>query len=156
MDDRQLWYAGVDWGSQSHHVVLTDGDGRKIGERSFLAQSRRSRAGHQEVRKELRRRPTTGLPRPPRQRRLPLGASHHWPTARRTCQIDLEQLRSRRSAALRSPWCARAMILFARSLSFAFGFVGQVEDLQMSSSAVDIAWISCGPNTLSSGRVLPS
>ena len=31
MDDRQLWYAGVDWGSQSHHVVLTDGDGRKIG-----------------------------------------------------------------------------------------------------------------------------
>ena len=24
MDDRQLWYAGVDWGSQSHHVVLTD------------------------------------------------------------------------------------------------------------------------------------
>ena len=38
-----------------------------------LAQSRRSRAGHQEVRKELRRRPTTGLPRPPRQRRLPLG-----------------------------------------------------------------------------------
>ena len=35
MDDRQLWYAGVDWGSQSHHVVLTDGDGRKIGERSF-------------------------------------------------------------------------------------------------------------------------
>jgi hypothetical protein len=36
------------------------------------------------------------------------------------------------------------MILFARSLSFAFGFVGQVEDLQMSSSAVDIAWISCG------------
>ena len=32
-----------------------------------------SRAGHQEVRKELRRRPTTGRPRPPRQRRLPLG-----------------------------------------------------------------------------------
>jgi len=35
MGDRQQWYAGVDWGSQSHHVVLTDGDGRKIGERSF-------------------------------------------------------------------------------------------------------------------------
>jgi hypothetical protein len=48
------------------------------------------------------------------------------------------------------------MMLFARSLSFAFGFVGQVEDLQMSSSAVDIAWISCGPNALSSGGVLPS
>jgi len=50
----------------------------------------------------------------------------------------------------------KAMMLFARSHSFAFGFVGQVEDLQMSSSAVDIAWISCGPNTLSSGGVLPS
>jgi hypothetical protein len=48
------------------------------------------------------------------------------------------------------------MILFARSLSFAFGFVGQVEDLQISSNAVDIAWISCGPNTLSSGGVLLS
>ena len=35
MGGRQQWYAGVDWGSQSHHVVLTDGDGRKIGERSF-------------------------------------------------------------------------------------------------------------------------
>ncbi|MBV8103510.1 MAG: IS110 family transposase [Hyphomicrobiales bacterium] len=35
MGDRQQWYAGVDWGSQSHHVVLTDGDGRKLGERSF-------------------------------------------------------------------------------------------------------------------------
>ena len=31
MGGRQQWYAGVDWGSQSHHVVLTDGDGRKIG-----------------------------------------------------------------------------------------------------------------------------
>ena len=35
MGDRQQWYAGVDWGSQSHHVFLTDGDGRKIGERIF-------------------------------------------------------------------------------------------------------------------------
>lgn len=30
-----LWYAGVDWASESHHVVLTDRDGRKIGERVF-------------------------------------------------------------------------------------------------------------------------
>ena len=31
----QQWYAGVDWASQSHHVVLTDGCGRKIGEKIF-------------------------------------------------------------------------------------------------------------------------
>jgi transposase len=35
MHDQQPCYAGVDWGSQSHHVVLTDGDGRKIGEKVF-------------------------------------------------------------------------------------------------------------------------
>jgi len=29
------WYAGVDWASESHHVFLTDDDGRKIGERVF-------------------------------------------------------------------------------------------------------------------------
>jgi transposase len=29
------WYAGVDWASQSHHVFLTDGEGRKIGEKIF-------------------------------------------------------------------------------------------------------------------------
>ena len=31
----QRWYAGVDWASESHHVFLTDGEGRKIGEKIF-------------------------------------------------------------------------------------------------------------------------
>jgi transposase len=31
----QRWYAGVDWASESHHVRLTDGDGRDVGERVF-------------------------------------------------------------------------------------------------------------------------
>jgi len=35
MSDQRRWCAGVDWGSQSHCVFLTDGDDRKIGERSF-------------------------------------------------------------------------------------------------------------------------
>ncbi|MBV8662410.1 MAG: IS110 family transposase [Hyphomicrobiales bacterium] len=35
MSEQRRWYAGVDWGSQSHCVFLTDGDGRKIGERIF-------------------------------------------------------------------------------------------------------------------------
>lgn len=35
MIDQRLWYAGVDWASDSHHVVLTDHDGRKIGEKVF-------------------------------------------------------------------------------------------------------------------------
>jgi hypothetical protein len=35
MTDRRQWYASVDWASESHHVVLTDGDGRKIGEQVF-------------------------------------------------------------------------------------------------------------------------
>lgn len=35
MNDQALCFAGVDWASASHHVVLTDGDGRKIGERIF-------------------------------------------------------------------------------------------------------------------------
>lgn len=35
MSDQRQWYAGVDWASESHHVFLTDGDGRKIGERVF-------------------------------------------------------------------------------------------------------------------------
>jgi transposase len=34
MTDKR-WYAGVDWASESHHVFLTDGDGRKIGEKIF-------------------------------------------------------------------------------------------------------------------------
>src|SRR6266704_6861789 len=35
MTDQRQWYAGVDWASESHHVFLTDGDCRKIGERVF-------------------------------------------------------------------------------------------------------------------------
>ena len=35
MADHRQWYAGVDWASESHHVVLTDSDGRTIGERVF-------------------------------------------------------------------------------------------------------------------------
>ncbi len=35
MNEHRQWYAGVDWGSQSHCVFLTDGEGRKIGERTF-------------------------------------------------------------------------------------------------------------------------
>jgi transposase len=31
----QRWYAGVDWASESHHVFLTDGHGRKTGEKIF-------------------------------------------------------------------------------------------------------------------------
>jgi len=31
----QRWYAGVDWASESHQVFLTDGAGRKIGEKIF-------------------------------------------------------------------------------------------------------------------------
>ena len=31
----ERWYAGVDWASESHHVFLTDGEGRKIGEKIF-------------------------------------------------------------------------------------------------------------------------
>jgi transposase len=35
MTDQRRWYVGVDWASESHHVFLTDHDGRKIAERSF-------------------------------------------------------------------------------------------------------------------------
>lgn len=35
MADQRQWYAGVDWASESHHVFLTDGGGRKTGERVF-------------------------------------------------------------------------------------------------------------------------
>ena len=35
MSDQARWYAGVDWGSENHCVFLTDGEGRKIGERTF-------------------------------------------------------------------------------------------------------------------------
>ena len=33
--NRQQWYAGIDWVTESHHVFLTDGSGRKIGEKIF-------------------------------------------------------------------------------------------------------------------------
>jgi transposase len=35
MSDQRRWYTGVDWGSQSHCVFLTDDTGRKIGEKIF-------------------------------------------------------------------------------------------------------------------------
>ena len=35
MTDQRHWYVGVDWASDSHHVFLTDADGRKIAERVF-------------------------------------------------------------------------------------------------------------------------
>ena len=35
MTDQRHWYVGVDWPSDSHHVFLTDTDGRKIAERVF-------------------------------------------------------------------------------------------------------------------------
>jgi len=35
MTNQERWYAGVDWASESHHLFLTDGDGRRIGERVF-------------------------------------------------------------------------------------------------------------------------
>ena len=33
MGGRQQWYAGVDWEADHHIAFLTDGDGRKIGEK---------------------------------------------------------------------------------------------------------------------------
>lgn len=35
MTHHTSWYAGVDWASESHHVFLTDGEGRRIGEKIF-------------------------------------------------------------------------------------------------------------------------
>jgi transposase len=35
MCDSKRWYAGVDWGSQSHCVFLTDDQGRKLGQKFF-------------------------------------------------------------------------------------------------------------------------
>lgn len=35
MSDLKRWYAGVDWGSQSHCVFLSDDEGRKVGKRDF-------------------------------------------------------------------------------------------------------------------------
>lgn len=35
MSEERRWYVGVDWGSEEHHVWLTDGAGMKLGERRF-------------------------------------------------------------------------------------------------------------------------
>ena len=35
MTDQKCWYAGVDWASESHLVLLTDAEGQKIGEKEF-------------------------------------------------------------------------------------------------------------------------
>jgi transposase len=35
MNDQQRWYVGVDWASENHHVRITDGEGRTIGEKIF-------------------------------------------------------------------------------------------------------------------------
>lgn len=35
MIEQQRWYAGVDWASANHHVLITDDDGQKIGEKVF-------------------------------------------------------------------------------------------------------------------------
>lgn len=35
VSDPKYWYAGVDWGSSSHCVWLTDAEGKRLGERSF-------------------------------------------------------------------------------------------------------------------------
>jgi transposase len=35
MTEQRRWYAGVDWATESHHVFLTDSNGRKIGEKIF-------------------------------------------------------------------------------------------------------------------------
>jgi transposase len=35
MSEAKRWYAGVDWGSESHCVFLTDDQGRKVGQKFF-------------------------------------------------------------------------------------------------------------------------
>ena len=35
MIEQQRWYAGVDWASANHHVLITDVDGQRIGEKIF-------------------------------------------------------------------------------------------------------------------------
>jgi transposase len=35
MTDQPQWYAGVDWASESHHVLMTDAGGSKLGEKIF-------------------------------------------------------------------------------------------------------------------------
>lgn len=35
MNAHRIWFAGVDWARQTHHVRLTDDEGRDIGERIF-------------------------------------------------------------------------------------------------------------------------
>jgi len=35
MEEERLWFVGVDWGSETHQVRLSDARGNKVGERSF-------------------------------------------------------------------------------------------------------------------------
>lgn len=35
MSETPRWYCGIDWASEYHHVFLTDGEGRKLGEKLF-------------------------------------------------------------------------------------------------------------------------
>ena len=35
MTDQKCWYAGVDWASESHLVLLTDAESKKIGEKEW-------------------------------------------------------------------------------------------------------------------------
>ena len=35
MTEHKRWYAGVDWASETHHVLMTDDTGKKIGEKIF-------------------------------------------------------------------------------------------------------------------------
>ncbi|MGI9476859.1 MAG: IS110 family transposase [Hyphomicrobiaceae bacterium] len=35
MTEQQRWYVGVDWASENHHVLITDGAGSKTGEKIF-------------------------------------------------------------------------------------------------------------------------
>ncbi len=39
MNDQRRWYAGIDWGSQSHCVFLTNGDGHRISDKIFAHSS---------------------------------------------------------------------------------------------------------------------
>jgi hypothetical protein len=71
--------------------------------------------------------------------------------SRRPEAISLS-MRSRRSAASRGTWWARATSFFARNSFSLLASSARLRIVQTSSSAVDIAWMSCGPNTLSLGN----
>jgi len=38
-EDRR-WFVGIDWASETHHVRISDGRGRKAGERIFAMAAR--------------------------------------------------------------------------------------------------------------------